>query len=80
MTANRNADGGILQSSIRTEDACKKRCEVEPRCYGLDFDRTITLGCFFHREQNYLLNSAEKSGTNHYRKRPDCGGRTTPGV
>ena len=80
MTANRNANNGILQSSYRTEDACKSACKADPQCYGLDFDRTITLGCFFFRDQNYQMNTAENIGTNHYRKRLDCGGRTTPGV
>ena len=80
MTANRNANNGILQSSHRTKDACKSACNSDPLCYGLDFDRTITLGCFFFRDQNYQLNTVEKIGTNHYRKRPECGGKSTAGA
>ena len=81
MTANRNAIGGKLQASYQTEETCKSACTRDATCLALDFDTTNTRSerCYFFTDANYLLNTGAKLGTNHYRKKPDCGGKTTPG-
>ena len=79
MTANRNANGGTHQSSYQTEEACKSACRSLASCLALDFDTSNTVGnrCYFFTDSNYRLNPEVKAGTNHYRKKSECGGAGT---